>query len=152
LGLNSEFRRGHWFVNSFGKIALGTMHETVNVNGAQSIVLTNGTTSTAAGGLLALPGANIGSFSQNKFAVVPEVGVNIGYHFTPHFRVFVGYNFLYLSNVLRAADQIDTGLDVTRIPNFPVAAAPLGTARPAIPFRETGLTVQGLNFGLQFSW
>ena len=35
-----------------------------------------------AGGLLAMPGANIGKFSDNVFAVVPEVGVNVGYQLT----------------------------------------------------------------------
>ena len=73
-----------------------------------------------AGGLLALPGANIGRYTQSKFAVVPEAGVKIGYHLTPNLRLAVGYNFLYLSSVLRPGDQIDTGLDVTRIPNFPL--------------------------------
>lgn len=153
LGLQSELRRGRWFINTFGKVALGEMKSTVTINGAQSILNTNGTTSNATGGLLALPGANIGTFSQSKFSVLPEFGVNLGYHLTPHFRVFVGYNILWLNNVLRPGDQIDTGLDVTRIPNFPVAGVrPLSTVRPTVPLRDTDVTVQGINFGLAFSW
>lgn len=153
LGLQSEWRRGRWFINSFAKVALGEMHQNLTIAGSQSILLTGGAASTANGGLLALPGANIGSYSQEKFAVVPEVGINLGYHFTPRLRAFVGYNFLYLSSVLRPADQIDTGLDVTRIPNFPVpGTTPLATPRPAVPFTTSSFYAQGINFGLSFTW
>jgi hypothetical protein len=31
----------------------------------------------------------------------------VGCEITGHLRLFVGYNLLYLSNVVRAADQID---------------------------------------------
>ncbi|MGL4421020.1 MAG: BBP7 family outer membrane beta-barrel protein, partial [Gemmataceae bacterium] len=105
---------------------------------------------------------NIGNFSRDRFAVLPELGLNIGYHITPHCRIFVGYNFLYLSNVLRPADQIDTGLDVTRIPFFTQAsgsnvgnitnAQRLSNVRPVVPFRESDFFAQGVNVGLQFTW
>jgi hypothetical protein len=155
IGVNGELRRGRWFTNGFTKVAFGTMHQTVTINGAQTVNLRGGGSATSAGGLLALPNANIGTFSQDKFAVVPEVGVNVGVHITPHLRVYVGYNFLYASSVLRAADQIDTGLDVTKIPNFPVTPtpAPLTTNRPtAVPFHTTDFTAQGINFSLQWTW
>jgi hypothetical protein len=105
------------------------------------------------GGLLALPGANIGNFTRDKFAVLPEVGLKVGYHVTPNLRLAVGYNFLYLSDVVRPGDQIDSGLDVTRIPNFPVPGAqPLPVARPTVPFNDTGVFAQGITFSLQWSY
>ncbi|CAN5369429.1 hypothetical protein BH11PLA2_BH11PLA2_23830 [soil metagenome] len=153
LGLQSEWRRGRWFLQGTAKVGLGTMEETLSVNGGQTLTLTNGTTQSTSGGLLALQGANIGSYSQNKFAVVPEFGLNLGYHITPHWRVFVGYNLLYLNTVLRPADQIDTGLDVTRIPNFPVTGVTrLNTVRPTVTLKDTTLTTQGITFGTSFQW
>lgn len=153
LGLLGELRRGRWFGTLSGKVAFGTVFQTVDINGRQNIQFADGTSTSTPGGLLAVPGANIGTTTQSKFAVVPEVGLNIGYHLTPHCRVFLGYNFLYLSSVLRPGDQIDPGLDVTRIPNFPVpGATPLPQVRPIVPLRERDFYAQGISFGIQFTW
>jgi hypothetical protein len=153
VGLSGERRRGRWFTNLTGKVSMGTMEQQVIIDGGQTIALSNGTTATAVGGLLAVPGGNIGSFSRSRFAVVPEVGFNIGYQITPHCRFFVGYNFLYLSNVLRPGDQIDTDIDITRIPNFPVEGVTrLPIAKPTVPFRDRDFFAQGVNVGLQWRW
>ena len=145
-------RRGRWFTNLTTKIALGTVHQTAIIEGNQTISFDTGTTSSFPGGLLAVPG-NIGQYTQNKFAVVPQVGLNIGYHVTPNFRVFMGYNFMYLSSVLRPGNQIDTNIDVTRIPNFPVAGATtLPFVRPTVPLKDTDFFTQGLSFGMQWKW
>lgn len=155
LGLTGEMRRGRWFANARTSIAFGTMHETATIGGGQALFFGPGVVGQYAGGLLALPGSNIGTFSQNRFAVVPEIGLNLGYHITPHLRVFVGYNFLYLSNVLRAPGTIDTAVDAARIPNFPLPGSPAPlttTTHPAPQFNTTDLWAQGISFGLQWSW
>jgi hypothetical protein len=155
FGLVGEIRRGRWFATATGKVALGTMFQSSQISGQQSVIL-GGVPTSAVGGLLALPGANIGTQTQNKFACVPEVGVNIGYHLGPRCRIFVGYNFLYLSNVLRPGDQIDPVLDVTRIPNFSrpefAAFTPLAQPRPAPRLKDSDFFAQGLTFGLQLTW
>jgi hypothetical protein len=153
FGLLGETRRGRWFATVSGKVALGTVYQSSFIHGRQNITFSDGTFGTFAGGLLALPGANIGTHRQTRFAVLPEVGVNIGYHITPHMRIFLGYNFLYLSSVLRPGHQIDQGLDVTRIPNFPVPdVTPLPQPRPLPTMRDSDFFAQGLSFGLQFTW
>jgi hypothetical protein len=53
---------------------------------------------------------------------------------------------------VRPGDQIDRGLDVTRIPNFGVPANPLPQPRPAVPFKETDYWAQGINIGLEFRY
>jgi hypothetical protein len=152
-GLAGEVRRGRWFAEARSTVALGQVVQEVRIHGAQMLQFDNGM-GTFPGGLLALPGANIGVVRQEKFAVVPEVGVKVGLHLTPHLRFAFGYNFIYLSSVLRAGDQIDTGLDVTRIPNFPVPGniQPLPTIRPTVPLRDTGVFAQGISFSLQYNW
>ncbi len=153
VGLVGEIRRGRWFANARGTVGIGTVFQTVEIGGSQSLMFDTGPAA-AAGGLLALPGANIGRFSQHKFAVMPEIGLQVGYHVTQHVRLAVGYNFLYLSSVLRPGDQIDPGLDVTRIPNFPLnpSPAPLGVVRPNVPMKETDFFAQGISFSIQFTW
>ncbi|MGG7379585.1 BBP7 family outer membrane beta-barrel protein, partial [Escherichia coli] len=66
-----------------------------------------GQTSAVVGGLLALP-SNIGNFQRNRFGVVPQVGLKVGYNLTDNLRVYVGYDFLWWCNVVRPGDQIDT--------------------------------------------
>jgi hypothetical protein len=150
VGTEIEFRHGCWSLDLKGKIAVGDTHETVNINGGQLLVSNAGGSATFQGGLLALP-SNIGRHTRDEFGVVPELGVQLGYYFTEHFRVFVGYSFLYWSNVLRAGDQIDRVIDVTQIPNFNAPGViPAGQTRPAVLFRDTGFWAQGLNVGLEW--
>jgi hypothetical protein len=154
IGLAGEIRRGRWSVDGRASIAFGTVFQTADIAGAQVQLLPTGV-AVFPGGLLALPGANIGHFSQTKFAVVPEVGVNLGYYITPCCRVFVGYNFLYLSSVLRPGGVINQNVDAARIPNFPLpnGGAPLpGPGQPSPVLRTTDFFAQGISFGVQFRW
>lgn len=153
LGATGEFRRGRWFLEGRTSVALGEVRQNVQINGSQNILFEGGP-GAAQGGLLALPGANIGSFSQSKFGVIPEVGVKLGLHVTPNLRLAAGYNFLYINSVLRPGDQIDTGIDVTRIPNFPLPAdvPVIRSARPAPTMRDSGLFAQGFTVSLTYKW
>jgi hypothetical protein len=152
VGFDWEARFGRWFTDVKGKLAIGAMHSSVTIAGAQQVTFADGSRQTFPGGLLALPG-NIGTFSDTKFALVPEATVALGYHVTPRLRATVGYNLLYVSHVLRPGDQIDPGLDVTRIPNFPVpGATPLPVVRPAPTLRGSDYWVQGITLGLQYTW
>lgn len=153
VGLDGELYRGNWFVGGSVKVALGVTSQTIDITGNQLITAPNGRRRSFNGGLLALP-SNIGHHTRNQFSVVPEVGAKIGYQFTSRLRVFVGYNFLYWSNVVRPGDQIDPVLNVAQIPNFTIGAPPpAGTVnRPLVPFRESGFWAQGINAGLEFRY
>ena len=134
------------------KVALGDMHEQVSINGATSI--TSATPGVAPrtfnSGLLALS-SNSGTFTRDRFAVVPEVGLRVGYQVTNNLRVFVAYNFLYISEVVRPGDQIDRILNTNLIPPFS-PAAPAGPVHPVVPFKSTDLWVQGVSFGLEWRY
>ncbi|MGL6075886.1 MAG: BBP7 family outer membrane beta-barrel protein [Fimbriiglobus sp.] len=152
LGMVGELRRGAWTFEGRAAVGLGTVFQFAEINGSQNIQFTNGPV-TAAGGLLALPGANIGTTQQNKFGVVPEAGLRISYDITPRWKLGVGYNLIYINSVLRAGDQINPNLDVTRIPNFPVpGATPLTFRAPTVPLRVTDAFAQGVSFSLQYTW
>jgi hypothetical protein len=151
IGVDQEWRRGRWFLDFKGKLALGDTHQQITIDGSQTIVQPNGTVLNSTGGLLALR-SNIGHFTQDRFSVVPEVGLNLGFQFTDRLRAFVGYNFLYWSSVVRPGEQIDRVIDVTQIPNFPTGATPTGQARPAVPFKTSDFWAQGINLGLEFRY
>jgi hypothetical protein len=154
FGIDGEIRRGRFTLGGRAAIAVGEVFQTVQIDGMQALRYDTGAAAMFPGGLLALPGASLGNFKRDQFAVMPEIGVKLGYDLLPHLRLTVGYNLIYLSSVLRPGDQVDTALDVTRIPNFPLnpAPTPLVYTRPLPPLRDTGLTLQGITLGLQYNF
>ena len=122
---------------------------TFDDGGATFLDLPTGIVQRQPGGLLALPGSNIGRFSKDRFAVVPEVGLNLGYQVTESVRAFVGYDFLYLSDVVRAGNQIDTRVNTNQLQRPMVAGGPTA---PAFTFNGSDFWAQGLNFGLEFRY
>ena len=72
----------------------------------------------------------MGERQRDVFAVVPEVGLNVGYDITPRLRVFAGYSLIFWSNVARPGPQIDRSLDINQIPDFPGGPA-ASEVRPA---------------------
>lgn len=154
MGLSGRWYHGKFDVDGFAKLAVGTTRQTVEINGSQTI-FRNGQTLRFDGGLLALP-SNIGRESRDRFSVVPETGVSLGYNFSDRLRVSVGYNFLYWSSVVRPSDQIDRNLDVRQIPNFVRPTDPLlGGALPTNPtapqrlFRDNDFWAHGLTVGVE---
>jgi hypothetical protein len=154
VGLASTTVRGRWSLDTRATIAFGTVFQSAEINGTQALMFPNGAVQTAQGGLYAVPGANIGTWKQSRFAVVPEVGVNVGYQLTSRIKVFVGYNFLYLSSAVRPGEAINPYIDAARVPNLlpPGTAAPLSAAHPTPQLSTSGYFVQGISFGLVFRW
>jgi hypothetical protein len=151
-GLQTEFHYGRVYLDMYGKVALGDMHQVVNINGTTVLGLPGAANVALPGGLLALP-SNGGRHSRDVFAVVPEVGINFGMQLTTHLRARVGYTFLYVSNVVRGGDQIDRTVNLTQRPAL-VGPAPalVGPARPYFAFRDTDFWAQGINAGLEFRY
>jgi hypothetical protein len=149
VGAIFTYSHGPWTVELRGKVAAGITRQYINIEG-QTTPVTGGTTPDLPGGLYAL-NSNLGVQTRDKFTVVPEIGINIGYDINCHLRVFAGYSLLFISNVARPGPQIDTTLDENRIPDVPAAPA-IAQSRPA-PFREAqSVWVQGVNVGILFKW
>ena len=146
LGLAGEVRRGRWVLEGVAKVALGTNVSKLNANGSTAITVPGFPTLIESAGLLAVS-SNSGHFSADRFGVVPEVGIKVGYQVTPHLRALVGYEFLFWNDVVRPGSQIDPVVN----PNLLAPATPGGPARPAPRFGDTvDLWVHGVSFGLEF--
>jgi hypothetical protein len=140
---------GPWTFDLKAKVAAGVTRSIVDINGSTSVT-SGGPIPTRPGDLLAL-NSNIGSQNHQRFSVVPEIGLNVGYDLNQHWRVYAGYSILYWTGVARPGKQIDRVLDENRIPNFP--AAPATTAvRPQPPGGSENLWAQGINFGFIYRW
>ena len=100
---------------------------------------------TSPGGLLTQP-TNIGQYYNDDFAIVPQIGVNLGFEVTCGLWVTVGYNFMYWSRVARPGDQIDTDINLSQDGGGEL----LGLPRPGFTGFTTDYWAQGLNFGLAY--
>jgi hypothetical protein len=153
IGLDGELRWGRWFLNVRGKVAFGVTHQLVTIDGQTMFFQPAGNlVATQPGGLLALP-TNMGGHTRTVFSVVPEVGLNLGYQLTEHWRIFAGYTVLYWSHVARPGQQIDRVINSNQLPSI---AGPGGLgggpARPMLSIRDTSFWVQGLNLGAELTW
>jgi hypothetical protein len=152
VGASGEYCWNRWSIEATGKVALGDTHQTLDILGNQLVIRPAPLPpSTFAGGLLAL-NSNGGRHLRDQFSVVPEVGLKLGYHVTNSLKVFVGYNFLFWSDVIRPGDQVDRTVDVNRVPNFLLNPGAPTTARPLVPFRETSFWAQGVICGLEWRY
>ena len=158
-GVKGEWARDRWFVEGSAKVALGVMRESLDVAGT---LVTNdfndlGDPQTFVGGVFAQP-TNIGRHRRDRFAVVPEVGLKLGYRLTSWASLFVGYTFLYASAMARPGDQIDRSVNTTQAVAFqpPQTPAPpvalVGPAGPAARLRDSDFWAQGLSVGVSFSY
>ncbi len=149
VGFQGEWRSGKIFVDGMASVALGDNHQSVGIGGSTIITPPGGAATVNNGGLLALP-SNIGHSTRDRFAVLPEAGLRVGYQITPNIRASVGYNFTYLSNVERPGKQIDIAIDPRQLPRIGGVAAS-GTS-PARQGRSEDFWAQGVNFGLEFRY
>ena len=114
------------------------------IDGSTVTTLPDGRSGTFVGGLLAQQ-TNMGRQEENRFAVIPEFDLTVGWNLTPRLRATLGYTFIYWNNVLRAGDQIDSNL--SQLPPEPPTGARAGCADEV-----DGLLAQGLLAGLDFSF
>jgi hypothetical protein len=146
VGARAEYYWHHFVVNLRTNLALGGNEETIHIDGTTQRL--DGRQRSVEGGLLALP-SNIGRFHESEFSVIPEVGIQLGYQFNPHVRAFVGYDFLYWSEVARPDNQIDLGVNSNRVPALHTRGPLFGPARPAFIPQQSDFWAQGLEIGLE---
>lgn len=151
LGAAAYTSYGSWLFGLTAQVAAGWNRQTLEINGSTVTIPPVGSPTTAAGGLLALPGANIGRFTRDEFSVVPQLGLNVGYQLTPNLQVFGGYTVLYWQNVIRPGTEVDPQINLNRVPGFGTFPPPTAN-RPAVLFNQTDFWAQGVNFGIRYAW
>lgn len=136
-----------WSIGGSFKLAMGSTYEVIDINGS-----TTTAAGTFPGGLLALQNTNIGHYTQNRFAVLPEAAFRIGWDVTPRLQLFVAYDFIDLSDVVRPGSQINPNVNPnfqpTGVPGFPPSM--VGPRQPAPTFATSNFWAQGVNLGLLY--
>jgi hypothetical protein len=147
LGLRTQLDAGGFFCQLDTKVSIGRTTEVVRISGQTVSTITSpgGTTiSYFPNGVFGQP-SNAGRTARGVFAVLPEANLRLGYAFTDSARLFVGYQFSYLSEVVRAADQLDRVVDLAQ-----TAGSSFG--RPRVPFAGADFWVQGVTLGLEWRY
>jgi len=152
VGYAAERIWGRLSVDGRASIALGDTSQSLDITGFQSRLRPGMTTPDVFRGGLLATGPNLGHFQRDRFSVVPELTLNVGYWLTPVIKAYVGYNMIYWSNVIRPGDQIDRTVDVTFVPNPPPGVPFSGLNRPQPTFHQADLFVNGIQFGLMGRW
>ncbi len=143
LGMSALFQRQRWTLDASLKIGVGQTTSKVTINGATTSIIPGQPTSVNSGGFLALP-SNAGLFDSQRLSLVPELGLTLGWDFTPHLRGTIGYDLLYWTGVARPGDQIDQNINTGQFPP-PVTS---GATRPEFVLHTSDYWAQGVNLGL----
>ncbi len=147
VGLQWQYRRNRWSMTLLGKCAFGNTRQQINISGNNLITTPGPTVVNRIGDVLAQE-TNIGTYTNDEFAVLPEAGADLTYHFNKHLRFTVGYSFLYLSDVARAGDQIDLQVHSDLLNDV----TPVNPERPQFVLQNTDLWLQGINFGIDLTY
>jgi hypothetical protein len=149
LGLTGNFRYDRWTVNTSFKLGLGDMHEIFEVTG-------NTIQSTAVGNLINTGGIltnanNIGKYSHDSFAAVPEFTLKIGYRVTRYMTASIGYDLLYISQVARPGNMVNGQADPRLIPAAPQYGFATNSG-PQYLQPQTDFWLMGLTFSMNFTF
>ncbi|HLJ93559.1 MAG TPA: BBP7 family outer membrane beta-barrel protein [Gemmataceae bacterium] len=137
-----------------GKVALGSTHQVVDVQGAITQLGPNPLTPPGAGtfpgGLFAQP-SNIGQRSADPFTVLSSVELKLGYPLSARCRAFVGYELMYWDDVVRPGNQINHAINSSQnaVLGNSGTGKLVGPAQPAPLFQRSDFWAQGVNFGLE---
>lgn len=151
-GIKLDYRCRCFRFHICGKLALGAICERAKIDGW---LLT--TDLNEEGKLQKYPGSyfaqltNMGQFSKARFSVIPEINLKLGCNANRCVSFFIGYTFLYASNVLRASNEVSDKLNPTQC--YAIAYTPdaylVGKPAPMPKLKSDGLWVQGLTAELK---
>lgn len=151
FGVRASYDVGRFTVQTAAKLALGVTDQIVRVDGYSFLQQTpTSPMIVAPGGVYTSPVTNMGRHTNNEFSLVPELSLQAKYQLTECVNIGAGYSFLYWTNVARPGDQIDRVINTTPLPLSGNFGPFTGPARPAVPFNQSNVWLQGVNFSVEW--
>ena len=146
FGINWMRQHNRHYIELLGTVALGEVTRRVDTTGFSNVYIPGVADDVFPGGFYNHPSQQ-GRTEDSEFAVLPQARAKWGYFISPAMRIFVGYDFLYLSSVVRPNSQIDQSLDPA---DLLTAGRPPRRLRRNLPDDEAWL--QGASFGLLYNF
>jgi hypothetical protein len=155
LGIVERWWRERTSLQVVGTVALGASSIGTSIGGGTIATETTGTpgdttttvTGVTPGGLLAQP-TNMGSFDTSLLAAAGEVGIAADYALWSQCRLSIGYTFLWLTTVGRAADQVDIAVNPSQLGGGTLQGVPA----PIFDLRTSIFWAQGVSVGLEYQF
>jgi hypothetical protein len=149
VGLRARNYSGPLSVELSALVAPGLSYEVEEVSGGYYNYDYGVLSESGPEGVFAQPSNEVKT-THNKFAVVPELQLKIGYALSPCLRATLGYDFLYYSDVIRPGDQIDR--NIPKGQTFQQGGSSVSTTSPSRMFNTTGFYAHGLTFGIEVTF
>jgi Putative beta barrel porin-7 (BBP7) len=130
-----------FFIDGKFHCALGANEQSVNITAVTlaPTVMLGGSTYGA---------GDVGNHERTRISVIPEVNLRVGYVFNDNIRAWVGYDGMYMYNVVRAAGQSQSSNPISVVVGS--TNVPVTVNQFSFHFVDSNLPVQGINFGLEF--
>jgi hypothetical protein len=135
--------------DGWGKVAAGAMVENTTIQSNTTVTAGQIGTTTVPGGILPVTGFL--DQGRTRYAVAPELNLTFAYAWTPHIRTTIGYNFLYLSSVMRPGNQIIFNQSSAQI-TVAGTANSVSTFQPSYQPNTTDFWAQGLTAGFEIRY
>lgn len=147
IGIRKTHELGNLTVACLAKLGVGMTRQTIDINGFTTVNNTQG----VAAGVYALP-SNSGIFRNDQLSVLPQLQLNLTYHCTENCHIFLNYDILAWSGVVRPGEQIDPVINLTQLPVSGSFGPLVGPLRPLVPFQERLFWVQGIGIGMEMRY
>jgi hypothetical protein len=152
IGFKGDIGYGNWFLELTGKFAAGWMRQWVDLYGYSTLLASSGLASTQPGGLFNIA-QDLGRHHKDRFAILPEGGITLGYQVCSWLRINAGYTYIYTNSVIRPSSSLSPFVNPTLVPvspNFNGAAPAQFLPRDTV--KDTDFHLQGFTAGIQISF
>lgn len=165
IGGNAEWYYGKFFVGVRAQVAIGGMHETVDIL-SQTISPVGGTNDPLLpphtpvvippsianggirpGGLLSGP-ADQGRHTRNRFSIIPETNIQVGCQLTSCLRCFVGWDYIYFNHIARPTNQTQLA-DTTINVQMGSSSVSVPVRTPLFRFTDGNMWTSGATMGFE---
>jgi hypothetical protein len=107
FGTRTSWCYGQFSLTMVGTIAAGVNHETIDRLGNTTTISPAGVVLNNSGSGFLVQASNRGRISTDHFCVGTPSRITLDYHFTDNLAAYVGYDFIYLTTVVRPGNQVD---------------------------------------------
>jgi len=126
------------FMNGFGKVAIGDMHQTFRLQ------------STATGFLVNAFDNNT-TRESDRICFMPEFNLNLGYAFSPGARIYAGWNIIHISSIASVNSPVLAASTTNTLTVNDNSASATATGF-GFKFDNHKTNLQGLNVGAELRW
>ncbi len=125
------------------RLAVGNMRRRVYANGGTTLTIPGSTVPmTIPGGFYVAADGLQGS--SDSFSVIPQARIGVGYFLRHNLQFNLGYDFMFINNVVRPSTAINTRFDASRLVS--------GVGGDTLSFVSSDVWLQGLSAGLTWNF